>query len=109
MHRDPVIRRLSVAFLRVLPFLTAAVAAPRALRIPGVYQAVGVVLAASAAAAVWTLVFGPETTRPSADRRLAVGGALLLVSPWALIVLLWVGLGTPWDATPAENVDLFPG
>jgi hypothetical protein len=26
-----------------------------------------------------------------------------LVSPFAVISLLWVGLGTPWDATPAEN------
>jgi hypothetical protein len=35
-------------------------------------------------------------------RRLALAGGFL-VAPWAVISLLWVGLGTPWDATPAEN------
>ncbi|HEX4934855.1 MAG TPA: hypothetical protein VFV33_16815, partial [Gemmatimonadaceae bacterium] len=31
------------------------------------------------------------------------GAGLFLVTPWALIGLLWIGLGTPWDATPPEN------
>ena len=36
------------------------------------------------------------------ERRLALIGGLLLL-PFALVSLLWVGLGTPGEAAPAEN------
>jgi len=36
------------------------------------------------------------------QRRVALAGGLLL-APFALICLLWVGLGPPWGAIPIEN------
>jgi hypothetical protein len=74
----------------------------RALRIPGVYQALGVTLFAAIGVAAWTL--GARAIRAGAEseRRMALAGGLLLL-PFALVSLLWVGLGTPGEATPAEN------
>jgi len=37
------------------------------------------------------------------DRRLLGLAGALLVAPFALVSLLWVGLGGPWQATVAEN------
>src|SRR5207247_6925693 len=37
------------------------------------------------------------------DRRLLGLAGTLLVTPFALVALLWVGLGGPWQATAAEN------
>jgi len=74
----------------------------RSLRIPGVYQTVGAMHFTLIWIAVWVL--GARVLKGGApDRqRLVVAGGLL-VAPFALIALLWVGLGTPWDATPTEN------
>jgi hypothetical protein len=41
-------------------------------------------------------------TTPQPRRLLALGGTLL-VCLFALVGLLWVGLGTPWDANAQEN------
>src|SRR5437870_12175922 len=52
--------------------------------------------------AVWTL--GGRVIRADAPirRQLGLAGALL-VAPFTIIALLWVGLGPPWVATAAEN------
>lgn len=95
------IRRISYGFLCAVPFLACGFAA-RPLRIPGVYQTIGVVHFAAACLAAWIL--GVRRIRAGTDerRRLALAGGLLLV-PFALVSLLWVGLGPPWVATPTEN------
>src|SRR5438874_12559009 len=36
-------------------------------------------------------------------RRLLGLAGTLLITPFALVALLWVGLGGPWQANPAEN------
>jgi hypothetical protein len=41
--------------------------------------------------------------RSSNRRRLLGLAGMLLVTPFALVALLWVGLGPPWVATAAEN------
>src|SRR5712691_672812 len=95
-------RRISHVSLCATPFLVGIFAAVRALRIPGVYHAIGGVLFAAICIAAWTL--GARAIRADAqDRRLLGLAGTLLVTPFALVALLWVGLGTPWQATAAEN------
>lgn len=95
-------RRFSYVFLCVFPFATAFVCGVRALRVPGFYQIAGVVWAGAFCVAAWIL--GARMMKPGAaeTRQLAMTGTLLM-TPVALMGLLWVGLGPPWEATPAEN------
>jgi cytochrome bd-type quinol oxidase subunit 2 len=74
----------------------------RPLRIDGVYQIVGAALFAAVLIAAWILGAGAMATAQAERQRLALAGALF-VMPWALIVLLWVGIGAPFQATPTEN------
>jgi hypothetical protein len=96
------VRRVSYVFLCIVPFLNFVVVGVRAFRVPGVYQAVGVTYFAAIAIAAWTL--GARAIRTdSQDRRLLGLAGTLLVTSFALVALLWVGLGAPWQATAAEN------
>ena len=97
------VRRVSYAFLCIVPFLNfTVVVGMRALRVPGVYQAVGVAYFAVIAVAAWILSAG--AIRADAQNRKLFGLAgTLLPAPYALMSLLWVGLGPPWEATVAEN------
>jgi hypothetical protein len=94
--------RISYIFLCILPFLLLLVAGVRALRIPGVYQSVGVVLFGMVLLAAWILGARVIASGAAEGRRVALAGALF-VAPWAIISLLWVGIGAPFQATPAEN------
>src|SRR5947199_5927326 len=96
------IRRVSYVFLCIVPFLTFVVVGVRAFRVPGVYQAVGVAYFAAIAIAVWILSAGAIRTDVQNRRLLGLAG-ILLVTPFALVALLWVGLGGPWQANAAEN------
>jgi hypothetical protein len=96
------VRRVSYVFLCIVPFLSFVVAGVRAFRVPGVYQAVGVIYFAAIAIAAWML--GARAIKADAqDRRLLGMAGTLLVTPFALVALLWVGVGGPWQATAAEN------
>ena len=95
-------RRVSYVFLCTLPILDT-VAMARVFRIPGVYQAAGCLLFAAVVVAAWILGARGAGGGAGTDRRPALAGALLIV-PFALVSLLWVGLSGPWDATPAENL-----
>jgi hypothetical protein len=44
-----------------------------------------------------------DQKRHRREQSLALAGGFLIV-PFTLVSLLWVGLGPPWEATPAENV-----
>ncbi len=96
------VRRVSYVFLCIVPFLSFVVVGVRAFRVPGVYQAVGVAYFAAIAIAAWTL--GTRAIRADVQngRLLGLAGTLL-ITPFALVALLWVGLGGPWQATAAEN------
>ena len=96
------VRRVSYVFLCIVPFLSFVVAGVRAFRVPGVYQAVGVTYFAAIAIAAGAL--GARAIRADAqDRRLLGLAGALLITSFALVALLWVGLGAPWQATAAEN------
>src|SRR5437667_5282475 len=96
------VRRMSYVFLCIVPFLSFVVVGVRAFRVPGAYQAVGVAYFAAIAIAAWTL--GKRAIRADVQGRRLLGLAgTLLVTPFALVALLWVGLGAPWQATAAEN------
>ena len=94
--------RISYIFLCATPFVAFGAVLARPLRIPGVYHAIGAVLFVAISAAAWTL--GARAIRSDVQnrRQLALAGTLL-VAPFAMVALLWVGLGGPWAATAAEN------
>jgi hypothetical protein len=96
------VRRVSYIFLCIVSFLSFVVVGVRGLRIPGVYQAVGVAYFAAIASAAWTLSAGAVRADVQSRRLLGLAGTLL-ITPFALVALLWVGLGGPWQANPAEN------
>ncbi len=93
---------MSYIFLCSLPFLDLLVVGVRALRIPGVYQGIGGVLFAVTVIAAWTLGGRAIGSGAAVGRRLALAGALFVV-PFAIISLLWIGLGAPFQSTPTEN------
>jgi hypothetical protein len=95
-------QRLSYFFLCSGPFLAIVLVAIRLLRVPGVHEVIGVAVFAMFAIATWMLGFRGITSHQP-EKRLAAIAATLLISPFALISLLWVGLGPPWLASPAEN------
>jgi hypothetical protein len=96
------LNRVSYVFLCLVPFLIFPLAAIRALRVPGVYQIVGGIVCVAILIAAWSLGARCIKAASAPDAMRATAGALLLV-PTTLMALLWVGLATPWDATPAEN------
>src|SRR5258705_10890736 len=95
-------QQISYVFLCATPFVAFIAGVVRPLRIPGVYHVIGVVLFAAISIAAWTL--GARTIRADVQGRRLLGLAgILLVTPFALVALFWVGLGGPWGATPAGN------
>jgi hypothetical protein len=95
-------RRASYVCLCLVPFLNIAVVGVRALRVPGIYEMIGVAYFAALMFAAWVL--GGQVILDTAEQgRRMVLAALLLMLPSFLMALLWVGLGPPWEATPAEN------
>lgn len=94
--------RIVYASLCAAPFVAAVLAAIRPLRIPGMHQAIGVVLFAAIAAAAWS-VGGRALRGKAPEGRASALAGILLTIPFALVALFWVGLGTPWEATAAEN------
>jgi hypothetical protein len=96
------VRRVSYVFLCIVPFLSFVVGAVRAFRVPGIYQTVGIVYFAAIAIAAWTLSAGAIRAGVQGRRLLGLAG-ILLVTPFALVALLWVGLGPPFQANAAEN------
>jgi hypothetical protein len=96
------LRRVSYVFLCIVPFLSFVVVGVRAFRVPGVYRAVGVAYFAAIAIAAWTLSARAIRADVQGRRLLGLAGTLL-VTPFAIVALLWVGLGAPWQANAAEN------
>jgi hypothetical protein len=95
-------RRVSYAFLCVLPFLDLVLLGLRPLRAPGLYQALGGILFAAIAVAAWTLGVSAIASATGAPRKGALAGALLIL-PVAIMSLLWIGIGAPFQATTEEN------
>jgi len=96
------VRRFNYVLLISIPFLAIGLAAPQALRISGVYQTIGGVACLAMVISAWSLGAHSIRSGSEAKQLQALAGALLMV-PFALITLFWVGLGPPWVTTPAEN------
>src|SRR5262245_54125233 len=97
-----IVHRISYIFLCALPFVAVVFAAARPLRTAGLSQILGVVLFAAIAVAAWLV--GPRMVdlREEGRGKQALAGLLLIV-PWAIVALLWVGIGPPFQATHSEN------
>lgn len=103
MMPDPqVLRRFAYRFLCMAPAIVFPLAAARPLRVPTLYVVGGLVLFGAIVLATVTLARPASTSRDATASLLRLAGVLLL-TPIALVALFWIGLGTPWDATPAEN------
>jgi hypothetical protein len=95
-------RRVGYVFLCLVPFLNIAVVGVRALRVPGMYQTIGVIYFAALIFAAWVLGAQAITDTAEQGKRMVLA-ALLLMLPSFLMALFWVGLGPPWEATSVEN------
>lgn len=94
--------KLSFIVLCALPFVAIALAAARPLHeLPG-HDVIGGLLFAVALACTWRLVGSITTRDGSVPPTLALSG-VFLIAPWAVIALLWVGLGAPFQASALEN------
>lgn len=102
MPASHVAQRLSFVFLCSGPLLAILLVAIRLLRIPVVHEVIGLAVFAMFAIAIGILGFQGFTSQ-QLEFRLAAIAATLLILPFALISLFWVGLGPPWLASPAEN------
>ena len=95
-------RQASYGFLCATPFIAFGAAAARPLRSPGVYHVIGGVLFAAISTAAWSLGARGVRADVQSRRLLALAGTLLL-TPFAMVALFWVGIGGPWAASAAEN------
>src|SRR5436190_5217405 len=96
------VRRVGYVFLCALPFIALAFGSARPLRTAGWSQVLGVVLFTAVRVAAW--LARPRTVDlEKAGRGKQLLAGLLLIAPWAIISLLWVGLGPPFQATLSEN------
>jgi hypothetical protein len=96
------VRRIAYVFLCALPFVALLFVSARPLRTAGLSQFLGVVLFAAIVVAAW--LAGPRKVdlREEGRGKQALAG-LFLIAPWAIVSLLWVGLGPPFQATLPEN------
>lgn len=84
-------------------FIVAIVlGAIRPLRASPFYQVIGVIRFATMGLVAWGIGARAIATQARGPRLLALAG-IFLITPFALLALLWVGLGPPWQATAAEN------
>jgi hypothetical protein len=95
------VRRFSYFSLCSLPFLAGVVGSMRPLRTAGVHQVIGGLLFTVVAIAAWS-AGAREIFERAGPRKLALAGGLFIL-PWAIISLLWVGIGPPFQATLSEN------
>jgi hypothetical protein len=96
------VKRLCYWYLFAILVVAIVIGAIRPLRVSPLYQVLGIIQFAAMAFAAWTL--GARAIMTSArERRLPALAGIFLIAPFALLALLWVGLGPPWVATAAEN------
>lgn len=95
-------KRFCYWFLFAIFIVAIVTGAIRPLRVSPLYQIIGVIQFAAMAVAAWTLG-ARAVTSASRESQLLARAGIFLTTPFALLALLWVGLGPPWVATPAEN------
>lgn len=89
------------SLLGAAPFVVAGLVAAKPLRAGGIHPFVGFAAFAVITASVFVLA---RDGFRSEERRDMSAAGVLFIMPYALFSLLWVGMATPWDATPGENV-----
>jgi fatty acid desaturase len=94
--------RFTYWFLFAIFIVAIVIGAIRPLRVSPLYQLIGVIQFAAMALAAWILGARAIMTGSRESRLLAIAG-IFLITPFALLALLWVGLGPPWEATLPEN------
>lgn len=102
MRVEPTGRRVSFILLCIALPVALIAAGIRPLRIPGVYQTLGAVLFSVVVTTAWVLGLHAIKDGANGEQRLAWAGGFL-ITPFALVSLLWVGLSTPWEAAAPEN------
>ena len=95
-------KRFCYWFLFAVFIVAIVLGAIRPLRMSPLYQVIGIIQFAAMAITAWILGARTITTASREPRLLALAG-IFLITPFALLALLWVGLGPPWVATPPEN------
>jgi hypothetical protein len=95
-------QRISYVFLCASLIVVFILASLRPLRTGHIATVIGVVV--FAAIAVATSFLGRRAIRSTVqDQRLLSLAGILLIVPFAIVGLLWVGIGPPWMATATEN------
>lgn len=102
MRAERTLGRAGYLILCTAPAMIGPLTGARPLRIPIVHEALGILLFAAIAVSIWWLARPTIESRGDVASLLRMAGVLLM-TPLTLIALFWVGLGTPWDATPPEN------
>ena len=102
-------RRFSYWFLFAIFIVAIVIGAIRPLRVSPMYQAIGMIQFGAMAFAAWTLGAREITSTSRGPRLLALSG-IFLITPFALLALLWVGLFPGGPKIPGTDVPLFdPG
>jgi hypothetical protein len=96
------VKRFSYWFLFAIFIVAIFIGAIRPLRVSPMCHVIGVIQFGAMAFAAWTLGARAITSTSRESRLLALSG-ILLITPFALLALLWVGIGPPWVATAPEN------
>ncbi len=96
------VRRIAFLFLCALPFIAFAFGSARPLREAGFSRLIGVLLFGAVVIAVWLAGPTKAELREAGRGHQSLAG-ILLIAPWAIISLMWVGLGPPFQATLSEN------
>jgi hypothetical protein len=99
---NPRVRRFGYLFLCAFPILAFGAVAAHPLRVAGVHQVVGGVLFTAVVIAAWVTGADVIGIREAGQKMFALSG-ILLILPFAIIALLWVGIGAPFQATISEN------
>lgn len=99
---NPSVRRISYLFLCAFPLVALGFCSARPLRTAGLSQVVGVVLFTALAVAAWVVGLRVIRLQAEGPGKLALAGALL-IAPYGIMSLMWVGLGAPFQATLSEN------
>ena len=100
MNRN--VRRAGFIFLCALPFLALAIGSARPIRTAGFSRVVGIVLFTAVVVAAWAAWPRGMELKEAGRGKQAIAGTIL-IAPWAMISLMWVGLGPPFEATLPEN------
>ena len=101
-------KRFSYWFLFGIFILAIVIGAIRPLRVSPLYQVIGVIQFAAMALAAWTLGARAITATAHGLRLLALAG-IFLVTPFALLALLWVGLRPAVGSNPGREPNAISG